>query len=439
MAISSQSTASLLVISQVYVPDTTSVGQHMADAAEALADRGYRVVVMTSAAGYENPNIKYPRHEHRAGVEVIRFRLSSFGKASLFYRLLGQCLFLLQVIVRGLFVCRLKGILVSTSPPMAAFAALVISYLRGVPITYWLMDLNPDQVVELGRASRRNPLVLAMKCLNRVIFAHATDVVFLDQYMADRVERQYRVHGRTVILPPWPHNEVRTFDSFSGNPFRKRYNLDGRFVVMYSGNHSLASPVTTLVEAALALRDDPRFVFVFVGGGQEKRVVDDAIAAHRPPNIVSLPYQPLDQIKHSLSAADLHAVTLGNEMVGIIHPCKIYGAMAVGRPILFIGPRPSHASDIIDRYGIGEQVMHGDVSGLVAAIRRFAALRDEQRAQLCERARFAVERDYGKCKLRDAFCDIVARCILRSAPISSVKTKQACSVGACASDLSNSA
>ena len=117
---------------------------------------------------------------------------------------------------------------------------------------------------------------------------------------------------------------------------------------MYSGNHSRVNPITTLLQAAEALRDRTDIVFMFVGGGTAKKEVEVAIAAGAT-NIVSLPYQPIETLKYSLSAADLHVVTLGPSGVGIVHPCKIYGAMQVGRPILAVGPRPSHISDLLDQ------------------------------------------------------------------------------------------
>jgi glycosyltransferase involved in cell wall biosynthesis len=180
---------------------------------------------------------------------------------------------------------------------------------------------------------------------------------------------------------------------------------------MYSGNHSLASPVTTLVETALRMRDDPKFVFVFVGGGIGKRVVEEAVQKHRPANIVSLPYQPLERLYFSLSAADVHVVTLGENMVGIIliHPCKIYGAMAVGRPVLLIGPRPSHAGDLIERHGIGWRAGHGDVEGLVAVLQQVATMPRAELAAMGERAREAALQHYSKERLCAEFCDIIER------------------------------
>src|SRR5215217_6380844 len=72
----------LLIISQTFVPDPASVGQHMADVAAEMVRRGHRVLVYTSARGYENPNVKYPPRETFHGVQIRRLALSSFGKKS---------------------------------------------------------------------------------------------------------------------------------------------------------------------------------------------------------------------------------------------------------------------------------------------------------------------------------------------------------------------
>src|SRR3954469_4815573 len=288
----------LLVISQVYVPDPASVGQHIADVAERMASRGYGVRVLTSRAGYDDPRQKYAARERRAGVDIIRLPLSSLGKKSLIHRLIGQALFLGQVIVRGVFARGLTKVFVSTSPPMATFAAVIIGAVRRVPITYWVMDLNPDQAIVLGKVKANAISARLMRWLNRTIFARASEVIVLDRFMAERVRRQYRVGGRMETIPPWPHQD-QLQETDGENPFRTQYNTFGKFVVMYSGNHSLASPIRTLLGAALRLKEDSRFLFMFIGGGQGKREVDEAITNHRPANILSLPYQPLDMIRHS--------------------------------------------------------------------------------------------------------------------------------------------
>jgi hypothetical protein len=79
----------LLVISQVYVPDPASVGQHIADVSEAMAARGYEVRVFAASRGYDDSRQKYASVERRAGVDILRlgylgrrcscFRLSCAG------------------------------------------------------------------------------------------------------------------------------------------------------------------------------------------------------------------------------------------------------------------------------------------------------------------------------------------------------------------------
>jgi hypothetical protein len=86
-----------------------------------------------------------------------------------------------------------------------------------------------------------------------------------------------------------------------------------------------------------------------------------------------LPYQPLRQLSASLSAADLHLVVMGDPFVGIVHPCKIYNILRVARPVIYVGPKPSPASEVLEQQLDGllsACVSHGDAAGLVRQIMR---------------------------------------------------------------------
>jgi hypothetical protein len=398
----------LLVLSQVYPPDPASVGQHTADAAAEMARRGYRVVVLTANRGYDDPTVRYPRREILDGVEVRRLPFSSLGKRSIPIRVLGGLLFLLQAIPRGLVTRRLASVLVSTSPPMCSAAALVIGVLRSVPVKYWVMDLNPDQTVALGRVRPDALSVRIFERFNRWILGRAADVIVLDRFMADRLLRKRDVRAKLTVLPPWPHEDHLEAVCHEVNPFRARHGLEGKFVIMYSGNHGPSNPISTILRAAPMLRDDPSIEFLFIGGGIGKKEVEAAIR-DGASNVRSLPYQPLSEIKYSLSAADVHVVTVGPAIVGMCHPCKVYGAMAVGRPVLLLGPRPCHVSDLLDRRSIGWQVDHGDVEGFVSAVRRIRATPAEELAAMGTAAKELISRELGKPALCGSFCDILER------------------------------
>ncbi len=402
----------LLIISQTFVPDPAAVGQHIANAAFELARRGHRVRVYTANRGYDDPSLVYPLRETLNGVEVRRLRFSSFGKKSILTRVMGTASFMVQSLMVALFTPRVWGILFSTSPPLAGIVPSIARLVRRIPIAYWAMDLNPDQLIAMGKIRPGGIAARCLEAVNRFILWNASLVVALDRFMADRLRARAKLDGRIEVIPPWPHEdpeESKESEERGENPFRARHGLLGKFVIMYSGNHSPSNPLRTLLDASLELGDDAGIRFVFVGGGIGKKEIEGFIREHNSPNVMSLPYQPLGELRDSLSAADVHVVSLGDGMVGIIHPCKIYGAMAVARPILYLGPEPSHVSDLLREHGIGLRVAHGDVQGAVEAIRGFRSMSAVALEEMGRRAQRVIFEEHSQRRLCGRFCDHLER------------------------------
>ncbi len=404
----------LLIFSQTFAPDPAAVGQHITDAAIAMARRGHRVRVYTSSRGYEDPRLRYPLRETMQGVDVRRLRWSSFGKKNLLIRIIGTASFLIQCFCIGLFTPKVKGILFSTSPPMIGFAAAWIHLLRRVPIAYWAMDLNPDQLIVMGKIREDSLRAKVLERVNRFILRNSAVIFALDRFMADRLAARGTPRGKIHIDPPWPHEHVIEPVPPQTNPFRLEHALQGKLVLMYSGNHSPANPLDAILQAAIHYKNDPQLRFVFVGGGLGKREVEACIREHHLTNVLSLPYQPLATLKFSLSAADVHLVSLGGNMVGIIHPCKIYGAMAVGKAILFLGPSPSHIADIMEKHNIGWQIRPGDVTGAIAAIDRIKATPTAELQQMGREAQHLLREQFSQKTLCDRFCDRLEQAIFQA-------------------------
>jgi glycosyltransferase involved in cell wall biosynthesis len=381
----------------------------MHEVAAASVRRGMRAIVFAADSGYDDPTQRYPRYECCDGVHVFRLPWSSFGKRSLVTRLIGGSVFTSEAALLALTLPRIDHVLVSTSPPMCALAGLTISHLRGTPLSFWAMDINPDQIVSTGRLAADALPVRAFEWMNRRTLARAHNVVALDAFMAERLRAKSEPLQNAVhtlhVLPPWPLFAPATCTPNSGQRFRQQHGFGDRRVVMYSGNLSPVHPIDTLLRAVDALRDDPRLLFVFIGGGLERETIAHHVREHALPNVLLLPYQPLELLPESLAAADLHLVAMGDAMVGIVHPSKIYSAMSVGRPILALGPRRSHIAEIVHKHQLGWHVEHGDVAGAVHALQAFAHCDAHSLAAIGERARLAVDENYGKSQLLDQFCD----------------------------------
>ncbi|MGE0434862.1 MAG: glycosyltransferase family 4 protein, partial [Planctomycetota bacterium] len=356
----------LLIMSQVYVPDAASVGQHLHDVAVAMVERGWHVDVLTAAHGYADPGVRYPAREQRDGVNIRRLPWSSFGKSSLLVRLVAGALFMLQAVLRAAFMPRLDVVLVTTSPPMGGAAGVMLRILRRAPFCFWAMDLNPDQYVALGHATPGSIPVRVFDLLNSAVLRNAGAVVALDRFMAARLDAKLdtpaTLASRMCVFPPWSHvDDLREPLPHADNPFREQHGVSDRFVLMYSGNVSPSHPLDTVLHALSRVqRDEPRLLFVVISSGPTvDRLRDQAVALG--VDIRVMPYQPIEQLRYSLSAADVHLVAMGDRMVGVVHPCKVYGAMSVGRPMLFVGPVESHIGDLVGGQSLGWQVRHGDV------------------------------------------------------------------------------
>jgi len=127
---------------------------------------------------------------------------------------------------------------------------------------------------------------------------------------------------------------------------------------------------------------------------------------HELSNCLLLPYQPLDRLGQSLSAGQIHVASMGKDMVGLVHPSKCYGAMALGRPLLLLGPAESHFGRLVRGTGLGWQVEHGDVAGLVALLRNVNADRKEIRRRGAI-SREVLERSYCRNQVRERFCAVL--------------------------------
>ena len=405
----SRTSKTFLVLSQVYVPDPSSVGQYMHDVAAEMAHRGFSVKVLAANRGYDDPSRRYRRRERVDSVEIHRLPLSSFGKRNLIVRIAGQLSFLIQCVLRGIFTRRPAAVFISTSPPMCSIAALCIAAVRRIPIKYWVMDVNPDQIVAMGKASPGSLPVRLFERLNRWILHRADDVVTLDDFMAERLRAKRDLGKKLSVIPLWPHEEHLAAVPPEDDRFRREHDLGDRLVFTYSGNHSPFNPIDTLLDAARQLEDRDDLHFCFIGGGIDKPKVDRQIRERASRNLLSLPYQPLDRLRYSLSAADVHLVTMGADAVGCCHPSKIYAALAIGRPILFVGPDPCHLADFIRRERVGWCVAQGDADAAVSTVREIAGLERPALEEVGGRARRLARTRLSKQRLCGQLCDVVER------------------------------
>jgi glycosyltransferase involved in cell wall biosynthesis len=363
----------LLFINQYYWPDHASTAQHLTDLAESLAQRGYECHVLCAQGRYQPGQPKPTASEVRRGVHIHRVPATSLGRKSTLTRMADYLSFYARALVASARMPRFDAVVTLTTPPIIGLVGTLLRKFKGTPHVCWSMDLHPDASLALKRLSLRNPVVRGLAWLSDSVCRQADRVVVLGPYMADRILSKGVRADRVATIPVWSRRDEIFPVEHARNPLRKHLGLGDAFVAMYSGNLGLAHSFEEFLEAARRLRDRDDIVFLFVGGGPRLRDVREAKDRDELGNLRLLDYVPRAELHHSLSAADVHLISMRPEMRGIVVPGKLYGAMAAGRPALFVGPAHCESADTIRRAGCGFTIAHGDAEGVAEAITRLAA------------------------------------------------------------------
>lgn len=361
----------VLLLNQCFHPDHVATAQHLTDLAHELVKRGHQVTVVASSRGYDNPEIRYPTREKWQGIDIRRIWTPGLGKKSKWRRLVDFATFWGNAKRILFFLPRQDVTVCLTSPPLISTLGTIVAKVKGGAVVPWVMDLNPDEAVAAGWFKADSWFVRLMTVIQNWSFRRASRIIALDRFMANRLKakgvREEVIHTDA----PWSHDHAVKYDAAAREAFRAEHGLTGKFVVMYSGNHSPCHPLDAVLAAADDLRTDDRIHFLFVGGGSEFRKVQAFARERTLPNITCLPYQPMEKLSGSLSAADLHLVVMGDPFVGIVHPCKIYNILTLGIPFLFIGPGASHGGDLVQRLNDPAQARfarNGDAAGIATQI-----------------------------------------------------------------------
>jgi hypothetical protein len=174
-----------------------------------------------------------------------------------------------------------------------------------------------------------------------------------------------------VVIPNWerleqfPDAPVEPWAGYASLP------VDGRVVVLYLGNTGFGHGFGTVLDAAGRLTDEA--LFVFVGGGARWVDLEREVAASGLGNVVLHGYVPKGETPAVMAGADLALITLDDRSLGVMSPSKLHANLAAGLPILYVGPEGSNVDEAIRRYDVGQSLRHGDVKGVVAAVRALAA------------------------------------------------------------------
>ena len=383
----------LTLLNQFYAPDISPTAQLAASLAEHRAELGDEVTVVTGRAGYlEGLSAATPRTG--PGVRVRRVWTPDLGRASVLRRVGGYVAYLAGSALHVLRLPAQDVIVAMTTPPFAVVIALLHRLLhRRTRVVLWSMDCYPDAAERFGELAPGGLVSRLLRRVNHAIFRRLDHLIVLDGAMADLLVSQYAAgpdRPPATVVPNWERADlfpagapVAAWDGWDEIP------TDGRAVVLYLGNTGVGHQFGTVIDAAEVLADEA--VFVFIGGGARRDLLEAAVADRRLTNVVLRDYVAKESTPGVMAGADAALITLDERSLGVMSPSKLHANLAAGLPVLYLGPVGSNVDEAIARFGCGSSLREGDVEGLVAAVRALGA---DDAAELRARARHAFDAAY---------------------------------------------
>jgi glycosyltransferase involved in cell wall biosynthesis len=353
----------LLVLNQYYWPGIEATAQLLTELCEALAEDMDVTVVTGVLHGHEGE----PRRAERAGVRIIRVASTSFERSKLLARGANYVSYLVAALFRGIRGRRPDVVLCMTDPPIVADVALVVARRFRAPLVVISQDVFPEIAVQLKRLE--NPILMSLlRGLVGYYLRRADRIVAIGETMRRRLEEKGAQPERLRVIPNWI-DTTRLGPLEKANPWARNIGLDKKFVVMHSGNVGHAQDLDSLVRAATFLRDLDDLQIMIIGTGARHAELVALAELLEVDQVRFLYYQSRGVLPQSLSSADVHVVGLAPGLAGYVVPSRLYGILAVGRPVIVAADPESETAQAVKGIGCGIVVPSARPELLARAIR----------------------------------------------------------------------
>lgn len=367
----------VLLLAQHYAPEEVSGAVLVTELAEDLARRGHQVSFVTTAPSYP-AGVVFPgyrngwlQRELRCGVKVLRTWSYISPSKGFWARILNFGTFSITALFGGLAAGR-PDVILSYSPPLPlGLAAWLLSLIWGVPWVLRVEDLFPDAAVAAG-VLRNTAAIRLFQWLERFLYRRAKHISLISEGFRRSLLSKGIPAGKLSVIPVWSNpDEIQPLPK--ENEFRRRYGLQGCFVVLYAGNLGYNSALEDVLDAAGRLRETGLVSFVIVGEGVRKADLQAQAARLHLSNVLFLPFQPRQALPEMLAAADVGLVTLNARSHATSLPSKTFAIMSSARPILAITPENSEITQLLEQHGCGVSVPPDQPEQLALVIEKMVA------------------------------------------------------------------
>jgi len=336
------------VFTQMFYPDIAATAKVLSDLFFNL-NKDFKINVVSQNRSYVNPQIEYEKQSIVNNVNINRFDIGKINKNNLFSRVFGFIKLYfsfkkeLKKSTEEMFFC-------VSNPPFLPYLTAKEAKKKNKKSVFLLHDLYPDVLEKLNKIKKSSLIFKIIKKMNKYAFENSSKIVVLGRDAKEYLMDNYNIQEDKIeIITNWSKKDYKSINY----DFRKEYNLENDFLIMYTGNIGETAEFETLLKTAKKI-ENKNIKFVIIGNGRKKEIIKDEIERLNIKNILLLNYQPEEKYYDVLSSADLFYLSLNKNLKGISVPSKTYTYLSIGKPLIAVVPKESEIGLSIreDNYGI---------------------------------------------------------------------------------------
>jgi glycosyltransferase involved in cell wall biosynthesis len=388
-------------------PDMPGGTRHY-DLSRELIREGYNVTIFASSFNYVTRREERLRGgesfklEWVKGIRYVWLKTFPYLKSD-WRRVLNWLSYAARVIFVSIKIKEKPDVIIGSSVHLfAPFAAYILSRLKRSKFIFEVRDLWPQTLIDIGSMSKKHPLIIFFRLLERFLYRNADKIINLLPNAGDYIEK-FGISKEKIV---WIPNGV-DISSFNNNSIGKNYILS-KFTVMYLGAHGRANALNVILDAGKILQDggNNRIYFLLIGDGPEKNDLMKRAKSLGLKNIEFHAPIPKRYIQKTMSRASAFIFNLEDSPVFKygVSSNKLFGYMSAEKPVIF---SCNSANNPVDEVNAGLTVPPQNPKAMADAAIKLCSLPASERENMGKRGKRYVSKNHNIKTLADKLVTVL--------------------------------
>lgn len=237
-------------------------------------------------------------------------------------------------------------------------------------VVYNAQDVFPDNIQ--GDNIIKKILFFPFAYLSKKLYMLSDHIITISHDIKKKIEQKINRKDKVSVVYNWPNNTSKIVHL----DFKKKHNLEDKFVVLYAGNIGKFQDVEMVVKTAKKI-DNDNIVFVIQGDGVRRKKIEKQVKSQSLRNVIFLPHDRLENMPTTYNSVDINLVTLKRDIYKTALPSKLPFCLNTRTPLIFTVERNSSIAEILADDNLTKTIAPGNIIDLRDEILYFYDNRDK--------------------------------------------------------------